>query len=120
MTATDERAPAKAGVRPPPAAPRTPRARAWLRAHRGMADRLGAPLLVWLLTFPTFPGAPLQGLDGSYRAGLQLAFARHLQFGSDLVYTFGPLGFLAAPEGYFGRGTLLAIAAYAGARLALV
>ena len=120
MTATDERAPDEAGVRPPPAPPRTPRARAWLRAHRGMADRLGAPLLVWLLTFPNLSRTPVASLDGSYRVALQLAQARGLQFGTRFVYVWGPLGFLSVPEGYFGRGTLLSIGTFALVRLGLV
>ena len=121
MTATDEQAPVEPDARPSPAAPKTPPGRAWLRAHGwGMTDRLGAPLLVWLLTFPNLSRPPVASLDGSYRVALQLAQARGLQFGTKFVYVWGPLGFLSVPEGYFGRGTLLSIATFALVRLGLV
>ena len=39
---------------------------------------------------------PLE-LDPSWHAALECAAAHHWQFGTQIVFTFGPLGFLAAP-----------------------
>src|SRR5208283_5853533 len=39
---------------------------------------------------------PLE-LDPSWHAALEYSTAHHLQFGTQIVFTFGPLGFLAAP-----------------------
>ncbi len=39
---------------------------------------------------------PLE-LDPSWHAVLEYAIRHHLQFGTQIVFTFGPLGFLAAP-----------------------
>ena len=37
---------------------------------------------------------PLNSLDGSWGLLLNVAFARHLHFGSDIIFTYGPWGFL--------------------------
>lgn len=41
---------------------------------------------------------PLAGLDPSWITGLNLARGSGLHFGRDLVFTYGPLGFLDVPE----------------------
>jgi hypothetical protein len=40
---------------------------------------------------------PVPGLDSSWNVALQLALLKKLQFGKDIVFTFGPLGFLYMP-----------------------
>jgi hypothetical protein len=40
---------------------------------------------------------PAMELDPSWHAALEYATAQHWQFGRQIVFTFGPLGFLAAP-----------------------
>jgi len=40
---------------------------------------------------------PPMELDPSWHAALEYATAHHWQFGTQIVFTFGPLGFLAAP-----------------------
>lgn len=37
------------------------------------------------------------GLDPSWGVGLHMARHHHLRFGTDIIYTFGPLGFLVQP-----------------------
>jgi hypothetical protein len=54
------------------------------------------------LTLPTAP--PDLGIDVAWSAVLNWAHERGLQFGKDVVFTYGPLGFLLAPY-YFGRST---------------
>jgi hypothetical protein len=54
-------------------------------------------LVVAVLTFPTLPLTPTPGLDPSWGAGLQMATHDGLVFGRDVIFTYGPLGFLAVP-----------------------
>lgn len=55
---------------------------------------------------------------------MHLAAQRHLEFGSDILYPYGPLGFLEAPQTFYGTTTILATivsaAIYAGLAAALV
>ncbi|NUZ05170.1 hypothetical protein [Piscinibacter koreensis] len=76
---------------------------------------LGAAALVLLP--PWVPSMPRSGLDPSWAMVLNHAFVNGWQFGSDLVFTFGPFGFLYArlfdPLTYswvLGAWTLLALA----------
>jgi len=55
-------------------------------------------LLGWQIGFQT-PGA---GLDPSWNAGLAMAAYEGLHFGSQVVFTYGPLGFLNTRLVFFG------------------
>lgn len=48
------------------------------------------------------------GLDSSYQAGLALARTHHLAWGPDIVFTYGPLGFLQSTAYYSFDQSLLA------------
>jgi hypothetical protein len=55
------------------------------------------PLIFGIWTMPrpiTFPGPTL---DSSWIIGLNIASLENLQFGKDIIFTFGPLGFLWTP-----------------------
>ena len=52
-------------------------------------------VLLWLSLF-RMPLLPSAGLDPSWRLTLDYAFSHHLQFGTDIVFTYGPLGYLLA------------------------
>jgi hypothetical protein len=58
---------------------------------------IGAFLLVGWLCFPGSYEAPSTGLDPSWIVGLNLFAAPGLRFGRDLIFTYGPLGYLARP-----------------------
>jgi hypothetical protein len=60
-------------------------------------------LLGWQIGFQT-PGA---GLDPSWNAGLAMAVHQGLHFGSDVVFTYGPLGFLNTRLVFFGDLSVL-------------
>ncbi|HTL16948.1 MAG TPA: hypothetical protein VL793_06915, partial [Patescibacteria group bacterium] len=64
---------------------------------RGTLLSITFALLVTLvcLTVPTL--APDLGIDTSWCAVLQWAHERGLQFGKDIVFTYGPFGYLLAP-----------------------
>jgi hypothetical protein len=69
---------------------------------------VAVPLLVWL-TWPIADVAPVIGLDGSWQAALHLAADRGVQFGPDLDFTYGPLGFLTVPRFYVGWTAVLGL-----------
>lgn len=54
-------------------------------------------LAVMLATWRTAIGNPIAGLDASWGAGLYMAITDGLAFGPDVVFTYGPLGFLNVP-----------------------
>jgi hypothetical protein len=71
---------------------------------------LSTPLLgaaAALLTWPFFGLAPSAGIDPSWVEGLYMAADRGLDFGTQIVFSFGPLGFLDFPGAFFvGLGRL--------------
>lgn len=71
---------------------------------------LSTPLLgaaIALLTWPFFGLAPSAGIDPSWVEGLYMAAERGMHFGTQIVFSFGPLGFLDFPGAYFiGLGRL--------------
>jgi hypothetical protein len=52
---------------------------------------------VVIVTWPDLPTIPLPGLDQSWFAMLHMAATRRMQSGRDIVFTYGPLGFLSVP-----------------------
>lgn len=87
----------------------------WLRSYgerRSLSDRLTHPLLLGplfglLITGPVGT-MPREGLDPSWRLGLSLAARDGMAFGSDLLFTHGPLAFIISPLGSWPVGALLA------------
>jgi hypothetical protein len=53
--------------------------------------------VILILTLPVAGINPAPGLDNSWIVALNLAFSRGMQLGKDIVFTFGPLGFLFLP-----------------------
>jgi hypothetical protein len=76
---------------PPPASRLDGGVRWCLRAAGYVALFLG----IWLALIK-FPAAPATGLDPSWQMVLGYAHQHNLQFGTDLVFTYGPLGYLLA------------------------
>lgn len=66
-------------------------------------------LVAAILTWAAAPMVPGPGLDGSWITGLNMAAAAGLDHGTEVVYTYGPLGFLEVPLAI--DGTLAAIGA---------
>ena len=69
-----------------------------MRTLRPHAPALLAAALVTLVSWP-FTGdmTPLPNLDGAWQIALRQAVHDGLQFGPDLLFTYGPLGFLREP-----------------------
>jgi hypothetical protein len=75
-------------------------------------------LAVLLVAHPA-TALPESGLDNSWGLGINLAAARHLRFGHDIVFTHGPWGYLDWPLNLTGTQSLLGFAFLATAAAAL-
>ena len=62
-----------------------------------------------ILTWPVLTLVPTGNLEESWHAGLYLANQQGVHFGSDLAFTYGPLGFLDYPELYYTWPTRLSL-----------
>ncbi|WP_293044727.1 hypothetical protein [Mycobacterium sp.] len=67
-----------------------------------------AAVLAALIFSPQWSVDAIVGLDPSWEAGLALAQIRHLSWGPELVFTYGPLGFLQTTAYYSFNQSLLA------------
>jgi hypothetical protein len=64
-------------------------------------------LLLALLTWNVYLAGPSVGLDGSWIAGISMATHSGLHYGTEFVFSYGPLGFLALPLVFYsGFGVL--------------
>ena len=82
-----------------------------MRDHSGLSGSRSIwaiGLLVALLSWPLGIGTPAAGLDSSWLAGLYMAAHDGKAFGSEIVFTYGPLGFLSWPQLWFGWLAVLA------------
>jgi hypothetical protein len=68
----------------------------WSRLRRRRVI-IGAALAVAALSWPLVPIQVAPDLDNSWRLGLQIAADRGLNFGPQLLFTYGPLGYLVSP-----------------------
>ena len=86
------------------------------RWHRTTLTLLSLILTIvsWPITntwpVPTINISPRAGLDPSWQAGLAMAFSNHLEWGSHINFTYGPLGFLTVPTLYYASTALLSLA----------
>ncbi len=75
------------------------------RWQQGVAAAIAA-VIFW----PQASADAVVGLDTSWQAGLALAPIHHLAWGRDIVYTYGPLGFLQTTAYYsFGQSVLATV-----------
>lgn len=74
-----------------------------------VALHLAVAAIITLLAWPILTRPAAIGLDPSWLTALHLSVWDHLRQGVDFVFTYGPLGFLAAPEPYLGGTSLLAL-----------
>jgi hypothetical protein len=73
----------------------------WTRARATPTPRwwsLAAAAAIAWLTWPVASFIPENGLDPSWQIALSLAADHRLDFGHDIVFSYGPLGFLAHPR----------------------
>jgi hypothetical protein len=65
-------------------------------------------MVVALLSWPVGMGPPAPGLDASWNAGLAMAVEKGLHFGTDVAFSYGPLGFLNSQSVWFGHLAVIA------------
>jgi len=94
-----------------------PRARRLVR-RLGHSVVLAVPLAV--ITWPVYTLAPGGGTDGSGPGGMHEAAWRGIDYGTDLVFTYGPLGFLTFARFYHLPLAVLSLAYVAVVHWALI
>jgi hypothetical protein len=77
--------------------PRFPTARIDLPRSLFRFSTLFLALVIGISVIPVVGFVVGTGLDPSWGLGLHMAHAQNLAFGRDVMWTFGPLGFLVAP-----------------------
>jgi hypothetical protein len=74
------------------------------RSFSSLALPTALTLLAIIYMGPWYPEMPAASLDSSWKMVVQYAFDHSWQFGTDIIFTFGPLGFLSSglfdPESY--------------------
>jgi hypothetical protein len=75
--------------------------------NRVVQVALAGVAIAWL-TWPVETLVPGPGVDSSWRAGLSMAAHQSLDFGQEVVFSYGPLGFLAYPYLYYPVSAALA------------
>lgn len=88
------------------------RARSW-RAHAARVLR-SSVFLGLVLSFIGWPSSRKSlfvtgGLDQSWRAALTMAVHDRLHFGSQAVFTYGPLAFLVSPQAFYQSTAILGL-----------
>lgn len=64
---------------------------------------LVAALVLLVISWASQTLAPGAGLDASWRASLNMAIVDELVWGRDLIFTYGPLGFLYLPDHWYAE-----------------
>src|SRR6476469_3038413 len=85
---------------------------------RAIQIAVAAAVLVFAWPIRSEPGRV--GIDINWQFGLYQAAENGLRFGRDLVFTYGPLGFLSRPIPFFGPASAVAFIVTAAIYLAFV
>ncbi len=80
-------------------------------SRRALAGWRGTALVATVVTLLNWLGwLPIRrGLDPSWQAGLALAFTKHVQWGPQLDFTYGPYGFAGFLEPFYRSTALIAV-----------
>ena len=74
---------------------------------------------IGVLTWPEATTAASTAIDPAWIIGLDLAARQRLQFGHDIAFSFGPLGFMGFPQPYVGWTSALALVFVAAVHFAM-
>jgi hypothetical protein len=88
-----------------------------LRSRIAVAGVVG--IATGLVTWPFATQIGPVGLDASFQIGLHMAVTQGLLAGTEIVSTYGPLGFLAFPQPYVGPTSAIAMAFAVAVHIAL-
>lgn len=89
------------------------------RTSRTTVSSSGIGLILTLLSTRSLQLGVGPGLDSSWQAALHVAAKTGIDYGSDLVFSYGPLGYLAFPLLYYPSTALLSAAYVFGVQLTL-
>jgi hypothetical protein len=81
---------------------------------------LGAAAVGTIISWPVLREPARTGLDASWVVALHLAAWERLRHGVDVIFTYGPLGFLGFPEPYLGGTSVAALGFTAITTFALI
>ena len=106
VASTPERS---SGLSPSPGEAPTTKQPRWTPLWRNpWAQSAGCGLLFTVLGWTPINISPTTGLDASWSVGLAMGFVRHIAWGPNLDFTYGPLGFLSQATLFFGSTAALA------------
>jgi len=98
---------------------RSARRTAAIAALARQPGTLLAGVVAFVFSWPVSSLTPVAGLDGAWPVALHMAAHQGLDFGPDIVFTYGPLGFLKEPLAIYPWTARLAFAYTAAIHLAL-
>lgn len=75
----------------------------------GLLFKIGVLLWLSLVIFPTGPYYFSNGVDASWYYATNIAHAKHLIFGKDIIFTMGPLSYLTAPAPEYAEKTAVLV-----------
>src|SRR3990172_8146424 len=81
-----------------------------VRDRRRVLDPIIVAIVLTVVFLPIAKPRPRADLDDSWRLGLSLVHQRGIGAGSGFVFTYGPLGFLSAPNVVWLPGAALGVA----------
>ncbi|MDX6690673.1 MAG: hypothetical protein QOG15_2130 [Solirubrobacteraceae bacterium] len=90
-----------------------------LEALRVIAPAVLFGLAIAVFGWADMPLSPAPGLDPSWQAAMHMGIRSDLVWGRDLVYTYGPLGFLRLPTYWYGATGAMAFVYETATRVAL-
>jgi hypothetical protein len=71
-----------------------------LMAHNRLVRMFGTAIIaavIFLIVAPGLPYTPGPGLDASWTFGINMGHFQRMVFGRDIIFTYGPLGYLITP-----------------------
>ena len=88
-----------------------------LKKYENILFRYCLPTIVFILTFPHIGDPMGVGLDSSFKFAFNYFFSKNIQPGKEIIFTYGPFGFLVFPQPV-GENLLLTIIVVSFLRLA--
>jgi hypothetical protein len=69
-----------------------------LKSYRDIFYLVLLLIIIFILSFPNIGGPIFTGIDPSWEFAINHFFSKNIQHGRDVIFTYGPLGFLLCPK----------------------